>query len=80
MFMQSMHAFAIDTDLHFNTSINSYRLTHCCQIFSIMHKINSVCNGLKGLIDYVHADEDRVIGSSRMQSYIKPCMWKKKAH
>ena len=28
---------------------------------------NSVCNGLKELIDYV--DEDRVIGSSRMQSY-----------
>ena len=27
------------------------------------------CNGLKELIDYVHVDEDRVIGSGRMQSY-----------
>ena len=34
-----------------------------------MHKINSVCNRLKELIDYIHVDEDRVIGSSRMQSY-----------
>ena len=51
MFMQGMHAFAIDTDLHFNTFMSI------------------ACNGLKELIDYVHVDEDRVIGSGRMQSY-----------
>ena len=61
MFMQSMHAFAIDTDLHFNT---------------FMSIANSVCNGLKELIDYVHVDEDRVIGSSRMQSYKTVCVEK----
>ena len=38
-----MHAFAIDTDLHFNT---------------FMSIANSVCNGLKELIDYIHVDED----------------------
>ena len=65
MFMQSMHVFAIDTDLHFNT---------------FMSIANSVCNGLKELIDYVHVDEDRVIGSSIECRVIKPCMWKKKAH
>ena len=32
-----------------------------------MHKINSVCNGLKELIDYVHVDEDRVVGSSTVE-------------
>ena len=50
--MQSMHAFAIDTNLHFNTSMSiAIQADPLLSDLFYMHKINSVCNRLK---DYVH--------------------------
>ena len=45
-----MHLPSRSLDLHYINKVLcqvATGLTHCCQIFSIMHKINSVCNGLK---------------------------------